>query len=91
MENEEFLSKYSNVEEYSNDDDFEIIDHKPLFGTEEPPVKEGEQTEQTVPVDVISKLLAEKGIVDPTQIKFETEEGEEERVNFYDLPIEEQL
>lgn len=97
MENEEFLGKYLNVEEVDNDDEFDIVEHEPLF--KDPDVtseeeKNGIQTkpeDKLLPTNVVNELLKDKGITDPSQIKFETEDGEEERVNFYDLPIEEQL
>jgi len=40
--------------------------------------------------DIISYLLKEKGIKDPSQIKFEGENGELETRNWNDLSLEEQ-
>jgi hypothetical protein len=97
MANGEFLDQYPSIEEINANDDFEIVEHKPLFDDDQEPPKEGEPGAQTkpeekqIPLDVISELLKEKGITDPSQIKFENEEGEEERVSFYDLPVVEQL
>lgn len=40
---------------------------------------------------VIDRFLRDRGIADPTKLKFENEYGHLEDVNFYELPAEEQL
>lgn len=40
---------------------------------------------------VIDRFLRDRGIADPTKLKFENEYGHLEDVNFYDLPEDEQL
>lgn len=42
-------------------------------------------------VDIISDLLKSKGIEDPTQVNYEDESGQIQKVNFYELPYEDQL
>lgn len=98
MDNDNFLDQYLNVNEINDGDDFEAIEHTSFFNDddtikpEESGIKpeEGNQNKPQV-TSIITELLKEKGITDPSQIKFENEEGEEERISFYDLPVEEQL
>lgn len=47
------------------------------------------RTEQTS--SVIDRFLRDRGISDPTKLKYENEYGHLEDVNFYELPAEEQL
>ncbi len=98
MENEDYLNKYLSVGEIDDDDEYEAFEPESLFdpeGGEQSKDDEGEgskeQSSQETKSDVLSELLKEKGILDPTQLKFENEDGEEERISFYDLSLEEQL
>lgn len=93
MENENFLEDYSNVEEIDNGNDYESVPTLSIFDSEEEIPQELANTvkEDVKPSNVLTELLKDKGIPDPAQIKFENEDGEEERVNFYDLPVDEQL
>jgi len=52
---------------------------------------ESQETPQETPTDVLTELLKQKGIVDPTKIKVEDEDGKEELVDFKELSVEEQL
>lgn len=67
--------------DFDDFDDFNLVDDEP---------NPDDNTSPVVEADVISKILADKGIADPTKIKYETDDGEIEEVNFYDLPIDEQ-
>ena len=42
-------------------------------------------------IDLITKMLLNKGVQDPTKIKFENDNGDIEEVSFYDLDEDEQL
>ena len=65
------------------------------FNNEEPQEQETEPTEQPSEEgneqDLITYILRSKGILDPTKIKFEGDNGELEELNFNDLSIEEQV
>lgn len=57
---------------------------------EDKPVKISDDPEDE-PNDLIKSILESKGIKDPTKIKFQNDEDEIEEVNFYELPLEEQI
>lgn len=77
------------------------LDEDELFDvekTEEEGLKEGEQINQIKEQDqteqeddVLTTLLKEKGITDPSKVKFENEDGEIEEIPFSELDREEQL
>ncbi|GMO69431.1 MAG: hypothetical protein Nk1A_8510 [Endomicrobiia bacterium] len=98
MTDDNFLDTYVGGSEYDDSDDFSLAEPGSLFGdgATESPSGITEPTEPKGPVDnpqtdPLVELLKEKGILDPTQIKFENEDGEEEKISFYDLPVEDQL
>jgi hypothetical protein len=54
-----------------------------------PSVKDDESSSSNV--NAIDRFLRDRGIADPTKLKYENEYGHLEDVNFYELPADEQL
>jgi hypothetical protein len=85
MENDEFLDDYLN-EDVIEEEDSTFED--PILNSEEESEQYNQPQEE---VDILSTLLQDKGISDPSRIQIENENGEKELVDFRDLPVEEQL
>ena len=67
-----------------------LIDEE-IVESEEPKNEKNEENETEVEDDALTAFLKTKGIVDPTKIQFENENGEIEDVDFNSLSREEQL
>lgn len=65
----------------NDSEDVEIHDELPSVKDDDSPSK----------TDVIDRFLRDRGIADPTKLKYENEYGHLEDVNFYELPVDEQL
>lgn len=98
---DDFLLEDNDENEYRSDFD-EDIDNENEVDTDNVEVdshddyQEENDTEESFDInafqenDSINYLLQSKGL-DPHAILYENEDGEEEEVNFYDLPLEEQM
>lgn len=69
-------------DDHDHDDEVEIHDDLSTVS---------ENKEVLSKTDVIDRFLRDRGIADPTKLKYENEYGNLEDVNFYELPADEQL
>ena len=69
-----------------NDNEEEIHDELPNVSEENT-----DNSDTSFKSTVIDRFLRDRGIADPTKLKFENEYGHLEDVNFYELPEDEQL
>jgi len=87
LEMEEFgHSDYGDTEEDEDEDTEEVEEEEE--DPENKPTTHDDAIEQS---DVIDDLLKAKGILDPTKLNFEDENGELVEVSFYDLSYDEQM
>lgn len=105
MNDDKFLDNYlSNLDELESDEFVPVSDEN-IFGDTSTQISTIDtdqnvsnllENQITIPenknnTDILSELLKEKGISDPTQINMSNENGEIEKISFFDLSVEEQL
>jgi len=93
MENDEFLSILDHDADIT-EDVFESNFDEPLFEEVNEPTEGGnppEDNNKNTEDDAILTYLKEKGIADPNNILIGNEDGQQEKVSFYNLTREEQL
>jgi hypothetical protein len=73
------------------DDLLEVNDNDDEGIHDELPSVSEKNSESLTETNVINRFLRDRGIADPTKLKYENEYGHLEDVNFYELPANEQL